>query len=167
MKQVRTGVFETNSSSTHSVCICTTRSGITFPERIKFRCEYFSREDSVLRTIEDKAAYLYASIFSLFYGDRKSFTDAVNKIFTHLGAHGIECEFETPVESEYGYIDFGVEHSGNSDHADFVKKTVGNKTRLIRYLFNPQSYVITGSDEADSDITIREPYRHEEYYKWN
>ena len=38
MKQVRRGVFETNSSSTHSICITDSDALAPFPFSVKFTC---------------------------------------------------------------------------------------------------------------------------------
>ena len=67
MRQVRNSVFETNSSSTHCICIVTDRKAeLEYPEKVYFRCDDFGREPAELRSVEDKAAYLYSSILSLY-----------------------------------------------------------------------------------------------------
>ncbi len=67
MRQVRNLVFETNSSSTHCICIVTDRNAeLEYPKNVFFRCSNFGRKPAELRSVEDKAAYLYSSILSLY-----------------------------------------------------------------------------------------------------
>lgn len=67
MRQVRSLVFETNSSSTHYICITTDRSTeLIYPNTLCFRCGDFDRESATLRSAEEKAAYPYSSILSLY-----------------------------------------------------------------------------------------------------
>lgn len=95
MRQVRQSVFETNSSSTHCMCIVSDRKAeLVFPCRLRFSCEEYGRERGELRSAEDKASYLYSSILSLF--ERKKAEDAKSWIMEELGKVGVECDFETP-----------------------------------------------------------------------
>lgn len=67
MRQIRTGVFETNSSSTHSICISTERSlPLDYPSVVHFSCKHFGWKEAKLDSPDEKASYLYASILDLF-----------------------------------------------------------------------------------------------------
>ena len=83
MRQVRQSVFETNSSSTHCMCIVSDRKAeLVFPGRLRFSCEEYGRERGELRSAEDKASYLYSSILSLF--ERKKAENAKSWIMEEL-----------------------------------------------------------------------------------
>ena len=172
MYQIRSNIFETNSSSTHSICITSDRRGLSLPAKLTFRCDYFGWSWSELRTPGDKAAYLYASMLSLY--PREEVNKMTAKITDALAKEGVVCEFEEPEYKAYGsgrlYCENAdVDHAGENEHAAFVKHTVNNKNRLLRYLFSENSFVLTGNDNDPDDRTvdINVPYKHEEYYKGN
>ena len=53
MRQVRQSVFETNSSSTHCMCIVSDRKAeLVFQSRLRFSCEEYGRERGELRSAE-------------------------------------------------------------------------------------------------------------------
>lgn len=167
MRQVRNMVFETNSSSTHSVCITKNRrSEMTYPEKILVRCQDFGWEERKLDTPEDKAAYLYAAMLSLY--DRNEVEAAKNKIYTILGDVGVECDFE---QAEY----YGkstswcknacVDHAYEDSLPQFVESVLRSPGRLLRFLFSDESFVLTGNDNVGTDVVIRVGYKHEKYYK--
>lgn len=83
MKQVRIGVFETNSSSTHSICISAVRNDpLQYPSHIIFKCGEFGWREARLDTPEEKASYLYSSMICLF--DRDELESSKVKILDHL-----------------------------------------------------------------------------------
>lgn len=171
MRQERQSVFETNSSSTHSICIATNRNTeLTYPEKLYFKCKEFGWDIRHLTSPEDKAAYLYASFLELYSRDKAQ--EVMAFIMEVLQDVGVQCEFETPVYRRYGdgvfYVqNAGVDHCGEDDHRRFVDKTTNNKGRLLRYLFSDESFVLMGNDNSEHDVTIRAFYPHEEYYKGN
>lgn len=171
MRQERRCVFETNSSSTHSICIATNRNTeLVRPAKLCFRCDYFGWGRGRLTDPEDKAAYLYASFLNLYSRERAQ--EVMAFIMETLDSVGVECEFETPEYRNYGGREFyvqnaDVDHCGNGDHQRFVDNTTSNKGRLLRYLFSNESFVLTGNDNSDCDVNICVMYPHEEYYKGN
>ena len=167
MRQERRCVFETNSSSTHSVCIATDRRvELVYPEKLIFHCRDFGWEHSCLSTPEEKAAYLYASILSL--QGKKDAENAKNKVFTMLGEVGVDCEFEQAKYFGEGWCENAhVDHAGEDEHLNFVNRVLNNCGRLIRYLFSDHSFVLTGNDNESHDVGIYVDYPHEEYYKGN
>lgn len=172
MRQVRNSVFETNSSSTHCICIVSDRKAeLKYPERVYFRCDEFGRWPSDLRSVEDKAAYLYASILSLYERDKAEKAKAW--IMDELTKSGVQCEFETANYHSYGCglycTNAHVDHAGEDDHQKFVESVLRSSGRLRRYLFSDKSLVLTSSDEIDDDRVdnFHAKYKHEFYYKGN
>ena len=165
MIQIRRGVFETNSSSTHSICIVSdTNTPLVFPKSLRFECREFGWEWRTLSTMEDKAAYLYAAILSTCE------RDAAEKITTGLAdtlwKHGVKCNFETPDYDDDGYVwNAGIDHSEEVNV--FLHDVLCSEDTLLRYLFSDLSFVKTGNDNSDGDIGIHVDYPHEEYYKRN
>lgn len=169
MRQVRSSVFETNSSSTHCICIMSDRKEkLESPEKLYFRCDDFGSDMMELRSAEDKAAYLYASILSLC--DKEKAEEAKSRIWAELGKEGIQCEFE---EADYHGIycyNASVDHAGEDDHLKFVSDVLRNRKRLLRYLFSEKSFVLTTYDTSPGEGYLEKSnvaYRHELYHKGN
>lgn len=144
MKQIRNGVFETNSSSVHSICIQKDKN-ITLPNSIHFYIgEYEWEFDCV-----DTASYLYTLILNSEDKEEK-----LNTLKNVLDKHNINYTFEEPELKEYwggnkyldtGYVDHGYEA------ADFVDAVLNDEDLLLRCLFGTGSCVYTGNDNVDEE----------------
>lgn len=176
MKTIRRCVFETNSSSTHSICLTTTDDTLPskFPSELRFEIGEFGWEHAILDSAYDKASYLYTSILAIY--PALQVNNITAKITDMLWKHEVKATFENPEgindPDSYGssYYDIGygyVDHAGGDDHEDFIKRVTSNDKRLLRYLFDPASYVVTGNDNDGSDVRIYATYPHEEFYKGN
>ena len=159
MKQIRRNVFETNSSSTHSICI--SKNPVTIDKFIHFGIGEYGWENDCVGT----ANYLYTAI--LIQDNRD---DLLNKLKTILDSYSIEYEFDEPswhksaigdgVWLEYGYIDHGYELG------EFLDIILSDEDLLMRYLFG-DSCVYTGNDNQDNDPAGCDIARAEyyDYYK--
>lgn len=167
MRQERCGVFETNSSSTHSICITRNRrSKMIFPQKLFIQCRDFGWEERRLDTPEDKAAYLYAAILTFY--DRNDVEIAKNKIYSILGDVGVDCCFEQAKyygKSTSWCENATIDHAYDGDLQKFVENALKSSTRLLRFLFSGDSFIITGNDNVGTDVNIYADYRHEQYYK--
>ena len=144
MRQIRNGVFETNSSSCHSICIQKDKN-ITLPNSIYFGIgEYGWEFDCV-----DTASYLYTLILNS--GDKE---EKLNTLKNILDKHNISYTFEGAKLEEYwdgtkglntGYVDHGYEA------ADFVEAVLNDEDLLLRCLFGADSCVYTGNDNSADD----------------
>ena len=153
-KSIRRYVFETNSSSTHSICI--TKSNVLNQKQnyIKFQTGEFGWEQDTLSNPYEKASYLYTGI--LYNGQE----DLIDKIKDIMDKNNIEYEFEG-TSGDNGYVD----HGGNL--YSFLEDICSDENKLMRYLFSSESFIITGNDNDDEDVDITANYDHEEYYKGN
>lgn len=169
-KTIRKGVFETNSSSTHSICIAS--SDWSFPKTINFHFGEFGWEKDILKSIYDKASYLYTGLWA------NGRDEDIQKIFESLKSKSVEVIAEEPEFEIRSYEHNGKtityrsgENTGYVDHAgdlkEFLDAIVESEDRLFDYLFSPLSFIITGNDNDDSDVDIKVSYPHEEYYKGN
>ena len=143
MKQIRRNVFETNSSSTHSICI--SKAPVTIGKHIDFCIgEYGWASDCVYAS-----DYLYTAILIQEDSD-----ELLHKLKNILDAHSISYEFEEPRYSTYdddhewkwlesGHIDHGY------DTREFINAVLSNEDMLMRCLFGA-SYVYTGNDNSSS-----------------
>lgn len=136
MRKIRTGIFETNSSSVH--CICIANSGENDFTRTVLRCETdeFGWEYGMYSDVYSKADYLITMIYCYKHSD-----EYLEKLRSILLEHGIElAEKET---SSY-YID----HCGEWDNT--LDELLNNEELLMSFLFNPKSYIETTNDNDGS-----------------
>lgn len=152
-KKIRTCVFETNSSSTHSICVAKNQT-LTFPKQVEFELGEFGWGESTLSCISSKASYLYTGIVYMGHEVEKSL-DIIKSV---LNDKGVESIFQP---ESGGYIDHG------SDLEDFINDLLSDPDKLLNYLFSDLSFVLTGNDNSDSNVEIDVLYDHIEYYKGN
>lgn len=158
MKNIRQNVFETNSSSTHSICIAKNVE-LDIPKEIYFQFGEFGWEEDRLNSMSEKASYLYTAI------KYNSFDGAMDKIIETLKRNGVEkIELEESDENDTwggGYIDHG------GQLCDFIDEILDDEEFLLNYLFSPLSFVLTGNDNSGTDVSINVKYDHDEFYKGN
>lgn len=142
MRQIRNNVFETNSSSMHSIAI-SKEPVINLPDTIYFRLGEFGWEfDKV-----DSGDYLYTAIMTIY--DKKDRDNKLNELKSVLDSRGIKYEFETPKFDSDGWLD-----NGYIDHSDelstFIDAVLSDEDMLMRLLFG-NSCVFTGNDNSTSE----------------
>jgi len=145
-RQIRRCVFETNSSSTHAICI--TKKDIdasSLPKHITFTHGEFGWEFDVHKDTWTKASYLYQAICSLYYGDDEKKKEKLSTLETLLKKHGVECEFEPDKDKKYG--DGYIDHGYGYDIAEFVDAVLTDGIKLAKYLFG-DSFIVTGNDNS-------------------
>lgn len=141
-RQIRNSVFETNSSSTHSIAI--SKKNPVIGKYIHFRIGEFGWENGCV----DTADYLYTAIL-----EQDNRDDLLNRLKEILNSYSIEYEFDEPLWHEsydgedkwlgYGYVDHSYEL------IEFLNTILSNEDLLMRYLFG-DSNVYTGNDNQDS-----------------
>jgi hypothetical protein len=142
---VRNGVFETNSSSTHSIVI--PKKDVTeFPKSIEF-CQGDYGWEFEQYSLPN---YLYTAIRNSRHVD-----EYIEKLKSVLDKHNIEYTFNDSYE---GYIDHEYELE------DFLEAVFSDEDLLLRCLFG-NSAVYTGNDnsgyaedDADGCMIAREEY---------
>lgn len=140
MKVIRKNLFETNSSSTHSICI--SKEPVTnYPNEIWFGIGEFGWGcDKV-----DKYDYLYTAILT-----RENRDELIEKLKSTLDKYNIRYNLSKPKFWEcdgYEYLDNGyIDHS--DELAEFIDAVMSDEDRLLRYLFSDNTYVYTGNDNC-------------------
>lgn len=160
-KQIRQNVFETNSSSTHSICIAK-NAELIIPKKLHFSFGEFGWEYDTLNSAGRKADYLYTGLFA---NERISDIKKVGEI---LKAKGIDISFEKATYkkgSTYSYNSGYIDHSNELN--EFLDAVCDNEETLFQFLFSPLSFIITGNDNSDMDVDINVLYEHEKFYKGN
>ena len=167
MKRViREGVFETNSSSTHSIAISKSDK-YTIPKKVHFGIDEFGWEHATLSTVGKRAAYLYTALLCL---DR---FDAIPHFRKVLGAANVKCTFERPIIHEYGEEKkWRCVKGAYVDHArelkDFLDYVLSCKDNLFRYLFSAESVIHTGNDNSEIRLPpCDKPEQFDYFYKGN
>lgn len=149
MRQVRIGVFETNSSSTHSIAIpksCEDTNYITFHIG-----EFGWGWEEV-----EPADYFYTAIYEASE-TKEEVEKKIKKLKGILDSHGIGYRFgkaETHIwHSDYGNKDYLCLDNGYIDHGselkDFVDELLNNGDKLVRFL--SRGLVFTGNDNSDAE----------------
>ena len=166
-RQIRNMVFETNSSSTHSIAIprdCKATNNVNF-----YIGEFGWEWEEV-----DAADYLYTAICDMAKTESEA-KEKIEKIKSVLEERGIDYHFGR-VEShiwhdDYGNKDYFCLDNGYIDHGhelkDFVDELLNDEDKLVRFLSG--GLVFTGNDNSSTEercfIT-----RYKEYldaYDWN
>ena len=109
MKQIRKNVFETNSSSTHSIAI-PNKKFREYPNVIDFGFGDFGWETDE----QDPADYLYTAIYA-FYSDTDEREEKLNQLKSALDYYDIRYTFEEPRIDSWGDIQGYVDHAGELD----------------------------------------------------
>mgnify|MGYP006921358735 CR=1 FL=1 len=153
--QKRIGVFETNSSSTHSICIPKEDTEMELPKQLHLGLGEFGWECDTLDSIAEKASYLYTGLTC-----NQRYEDIVS-IIEILQGKGIGVTSEKESDTKYFYVD----HS--NEMQEFLDAVCSDEDKLLRFLFSPMAFIITGNDNDDEDVDIEVSYEHDEYYKGN
>lgn len=172
--QIRRSVFETNSSSTHSISIVKEPTNIHFPATMEFNVGEFGWEWKIYSDYRSKASYLYTAILcntcldsntELIDGKQKCramVKEKLNKITNILSKYGIKCVFQSFKTTSFNYNDYSDGHPiwsyyidtrGYIDHGNELKEWINtilnDETLLINFLFDNSSVIETGNDNEE------------------
>lgn len=144
MIQIRNNVFETNSSSTHSICI--SKKPAPIGNYVSFHLGNYGWEEGEAN-IRD---YLYTAIMCHDYYIKhypeyaKDMEPLLPKLKDILDKNGIRYDLEYPFYDEDGWPNFDIDH--DNETYDFVEAVINDEDMLMRTLFNADSVVYTGND---------------------
>lgn len=175
-KQIRRSVFETNSSSVHSITIALTNSyedtiNSLEDDVIGFHFGEFGWGYEEYDSVDNKASYLWTGIVCSDYFTPEQIKQVKENIKNVLSKHGLSGYFEPYETCSYETSDGGTRvycrpiNYGYVDHAyclyEWFDELFPNhgedidEEMLMRYLFNPESYIQTGNDNSDGEIDSR------------
>lgn len=166
-RQIRRGVFETNSSSTHSIAIPKQCAKTNYAS---FNIGEFSWGwDEV-----DPADYLYTAIYGLSETEDEA-KEKIERLESILKENGVDYKLGKVKahtwHSEYLDRDFYSLDDGYIDHAGELKELVdellNNGDKLIRFISG--GLVFTGNDNSDTEqrCFINRDEEFLEDYDWN
>lgn len=147
---IRQGLFESNSSSTHSICISKENIDKKYlaGQHIHFGIGEWGWE---VGTVYDTADYLYTAI--LDSPSTKIADQRLEKLKATLDKYYITYSFEPVAKNEeYDYyhpveanIYYGIDHG--EECRKFVEAVLNDENMLLRWLFG-DSFVETGNDNS-------------------
>ena len=150
-RQIRRSVYETNSSSTHAICIA--KDGYELKDHIDFHTGEYGWECDEYGDLDNKASYLITAILSM---DKESADEKLIQLEGILDEKEITYTIpELNVNSyEYGkkkhyYYDIGydyIDHAG--ELRPWLDDLLSDSDKLFRYLFG-DSFIVTGNDNDD------------------
>ena len=166
MVKIRQGMFETNSSSTHTIIVTEQRTEPGL--HVDFAMGDFGWKFEKLDTVDKKASYLYTLACCILN------RDVFQELYEILVKYGVEATCSVPLQfDQYGPCNGYVDHDYCGDTIDFVERMLNHEHALIKYLFSDESFVITGNDNCDDDEyewmekQTNVDYPHTTYYKGN
>lgn len=150
-RQIRRSVYETNSSSTHAICIA--KDGYELKDHIDFHTGEYGWECEEYGDLDNKASYLITAILLM---DKEYADEKLTRLKDILDEYEITYTIpELNVKSyEYGkgkhyYYDIGydyIDHAG--ELMSWLDDLLSNPDKFFRYLFG-DSFIITGNDNDD------------------
>lgn len=165
MKAIRNNVFETNSSSTHTIIIPKEyrEKEEMEPQKFKAHLEEFGWENDRKRNLLN---YIYTGLIYIYGDDYKKYTNKIDKM---LKPYNIEITWAEPKKDEWGYYSGYVDHGYELEK--FYNDLFTDADLLVDAILN--GYVNTGNDNDETGDeylygTIRiETYDEYRYYKGN
>lgn len=160
MIQVRSNVFETNSSSTHSLAVPI--KDVKYPQVIYFNIgEYGWENDEV-----DPADYFYTAL-AYTAKDKNDFIKKQNTLEEICVLHGINPICGEAIFSKYSNGDEYLDN-GYIDHGDelcsFVNELLEDENKLLRFICGGRVFTGNDNDCESSNYIDRE---HESVYDYD
>lgn len=158
--QIRSFVFETNSSSVHSIAI---PKECPPTKRVHFKVGEFGWDFKQV----DAADYLYTALYENSQNE-KDLENKLNRLKEILDEHGIKYSFVKPKTHDFYWKErdehYLVLDDGYIDHAGeligFVEDLLEDGEKLIRFISG--GTVFTGNDNCcDEDL-----YHKDSHYEW-
>lgn len=158
---IRRGVFETNSSSVHTISISKNHDNLDIPKEIIFKLDDYGWEVDTLSDIQSRASYFWTALHQL--KNDANLESYIRKISIHFyKTFGITCIFDKE-DSSYGhFIDHG------DELIDFVNAVCEDMGLLELYLLGRESHVCTGNDGVIMTLTdISDGDEYIKFIKYN
>lgn len=156
--QLRKNVFETNSSSIHSICI-SKNDDYTLPAVCKFELKEYGWGPDYEYNVKN---YLYTALACL------NRTEEIEKLKEILERHNVRAEFESYSSDD----DFYIDHPDLEELIEYLFKDE-NENTLLSFLFGSKSIVLIYNDNGDYPRMneLKKQFKEDNsnivYDKWN
>ena len=177
MIKIRNGMFETNSSSVHSIVVSNEPLNKNcIPSFAYFELGEYGWSMGVIKDDWGRASYFYTAACILREHDVR------DEIIELLAPLGIDCIFDEenpPLYTIYEGSNYKYLENGNIDHVDecqdFVDTLMSDGEALARFIFDDRSFIVTGNDNCDEidynwaqdKVAKADKYLHTTFYKGN
>lgn len=147
MKTIRNNIFETNSSSVHSIVICTKQRSLSIyndplPYKIIYRDEIFAGEVNTVDSFTKKIIYFHiACTYSYDTNKLKKFTEYLKK--RNITVENIDSDI----------YNSGIDHLEELEY--FTELLLDNEKLLDNFIFNTESKIYTSMDTNDESIAVK------------
>ena len=162
MLQIRANVFETNSSSTHTLNI-SKKPVDNMPGHIDFHLGEFGWQFDDA----DFADYLYTAIVDLDSASSEErhvkAQERLNKIRNLLDKYGITYTFEKPRDNIWFYVD----HAETLEMEGTLDAILDDEDLLVRALMRPESVIHMGNDNSETEVSYENEDDFDVFDKWN
>ena len=161
MISIRNNVFETNSSSTHSLAIPI--EDAQYPQIIYFDIGEYGWETGEV----DSADYFYTAL-ACTAKDEDDFIKKRNTLENICALHGFHAVCGEAIFSKYGLDNGYIDHE--SELCDFVNELLEDEDKLLKFICGGK--VFTGNDnDEESSLYVADKesefINYEWYYKGN
>lgn len=184
-KKARQSVFETNSSSVHSLSIRNIDSSDTIREymqengkTLNIEGDCFGWEFETYDTPAKKLSYVYTLACSYSWDEYLTMREFMKETLQSVGLEPIfeemkECKYSADGDS---FVEPIQRNSWDVciDHAeylkDFANDIFSDGNLMLSFIFNKGSYILTGNDNDDRELGGHIPEKYEDsltYYKGN
>ena len=145
MKKIRNNVFETNSSSTHSITVGENKNWKYDILPITVNPDWYGEfgwQFETWDTTKEKLAYMIRCLVHYDFNE-DNLQDKIKPIQERL--HNLGIDFELPTYKEYtnGYVDY----------KDWYRKEIENIYKdddtLLTFLLSDSSYIVGGNDNDE------------------
>lgn len=171
MKQIRRGVFETNSSSTHSICLAKSWHGTldNTSDFITLKIKKFYWDYQEIRKFEDKVNFLWTAFIVAIFDNQSSYQykakAGLKCLLDILKKYKIYYDIDLSVLSEEIYI-----YITSDTIAEILSIFYEEPDKMERFLLLSDSFAIISNDnEEDNRCAINIDYPADLYgdYKRN
>lgn len=139
--QHRYGVFETNSSSIHSLCV-PQNTPYKVPKYVNFYLGRYGWGPDI-ENIPGNYLYTYLALTD----DEKRIKQLENILYKHGAEH---VSFE-PYKKKESWYDFYIDHAAESEY--WVNSLFADEEKLLRHLFTPGAIIyMTNDNNPDESI---------------
>ena len=155
MKQtIRRGVFETNSSSVHTLVVDKKCPRVPYPKSMSMYSGEYGWEVDKLDTPEEKLSYVYTSI--LLLSDEEEKQRKLVKVSEILNSVGVEIEdsFDPSIKEDIEEDDYHIDHA--CDTFGFVSRILSEPELFLQFIFGKDSYIYTDNDNNDDMFSLED-----------
>lgn len=170
---VRRSVFETNSSSVHTLSIIKNTEHLEIPEQVTIDTSaYFGWNRELFTDLDSKLSYIWLAIDDFWYYKDMPYEEMRKKqeeLHDTFKQKLLECGVKEINVIDSDSVTFnGVDHGDEAE--EFIEAIFSDMDLFKNFLFDNKSYIYTTNDNEDDDYNRWEMMNNEPsttFYKYN